>query len=113
MAGSYRLRCPATDKDIGAPVAPDRLKAVKIGPVTGTILEVDHIVEHVTNEHGEVSYRVRWKGQGPEEDTWETKDAFNDPETITEYYRNVSGLPRKRPRGRPRKISVKENGECR
>ena len=55
MAGSYRLRCPASGKDIGAPVPPERLKAIKVGPVTGTTLEVDQIVEHITDEHGDVS----------------------------------------------------------
>ena len=54
MAGSYRLRCPASGMDIGAPVPPERLKAIKVSSDVGTTLEVDHIVEHVKDEQGDV-----------------------------------------------------------
>lgn len=96
MGGSYRLKCPAIEKDIGAPVPPERLKAVKLKPDVRGVFVIDHIVKSRKNPQGEEQYLVRWKGYGPSKDTMEKKEAFNDPETITEYWRKKAVISTRR-----------------
>ena len=96
MGGSYRLKCPATEEVIGAPIPPERLKAVKLEPDDHGVFVIDHIVKSRKNSQGQEQYLVRWKGFGSSEDTWEDKKAFNDPETITEYWRKKSVISTRR-----------------
>ena len=50
--------------------------------------EVDHIVRHKRNNKGQLSYLIRWKGYGPEEDSWENKTNLRHAkETLDEYKR--------------------------
>jgi hypothetical protein len=48
--------------------------------------EVDHIVKHRKTCRGQIQYLVRWKGQGPEDDSWEPAKHFKHAkETLGEY----------------------------
>jgi hypothetical protein len=46
---------------------------------------VDHIVDH-SFEDGVMWYGVRWKGWGPEHDSWVTEDMINDESLIQSYF---------------------------
>jgi transposase InsO family protein len=48
--------------------------------------EVDYIVKH-SEEHGAMKYLVKWKGYDMKDSTWETEEAFNDPQPVERYWR--------------------------
>jgi len=48
--------------------------------------EVDHIVQHKKNNRGQWLFLIRWKGYGPEDDTWEPASNLKHArETLLEY----------------------------
>ena len=51
--------------------------------------EVDRIVEHRRTEDGKVQFRVRWKGHGATEDTWEPYRNLQNCQEALEQYRDV------------------------
>lgn len=63
--------------------------------------EVEKIVSHVSDEDG-VLYLVRWKGYGPQADTWEREEAFMDTGFVQNYHQSLL-LKKKR-----RKLSAKK-----
>ena len=50
--------------------------------------EVEHIIKHRDNG-GTFEYLVKWKGYGVKDATWETEEAFNDPQPIERYFKLV------------------------
>jgi hypothetical protein len=48
--------------------------------------EVDYIVKHM-EEGGVMKYFVKWKGYEMKDSTWETEEAFNDPQPVERYWR--------------------------
>jgi transposase InsO family protein len=48
--------------------------------------EVDYIVKH-TEDDGVMKYLVKWKGYEMKDSTWETEEAFNDPQPVERYWR--------------------------
>jgi hypothetical protein len=49
------------------------------------VYEVDRIIDH-RGEGDNREYRIRWKGYGPEEDTWEpVSNLFDSEHSIQEY----------------------------
>jgi transposase InsO family protein len=50
--------------------------------------EVDYIVKHRETD-GEYHYQVKWKGYDVKEATWETEEAFNDPQPVERYWKLV------------------------
>ena len=51
--------------------------------------EVDRIVDHLRTEDGQVKFRVRWKGHGATEDTWEPYRNLQNCQVALEQYRDV------------------------
>ena len=50
--------------------------------------EVDHIVRHKQNNRRQLLFLIRWKGYGPEDDTWEpASNLKHAKETLLEYKR--------------------------
>src|SRR5258705_8961503 len=48
--------------------------------------EVDHIVRHKRNKHGQWSFLIRWKGCEPKDNSWEPASHLkNAKETVDEY----------------------------
>ncbi|KNC84688.1 hypothetical protein SARC_03093 [Sphaeroforma arctica JP610] len=59
-------------------------------------VEFRHIVKHRTNdETGNLEYLVRWREGDP---TWETAEAFTDPNDIVAYHKDSQTRTRKRRR---------------
>jgi hypothetical protein len=55
------------------------------------IFEVEEILEH--RRHGpRLEYKLRWRGFGPEDDTWEPESNIQAPELIEAYWNKVSGV---------------------
>lgn len=57
---------------------------------------VDTILEHRARDDGTTEYRVRWKGGKDQDATWITGDAFDDPATLTRYFKRARPGRRKR-----------------
>lgn len=58
------------------------------GPVTGrkgNEYEVEAIVDHEIIEGRSKYYKIRWKGFGPEDDTWESEFRIHCPKLIAKY----------------------------
>ena len=54
------------------PVKPHRpAPALEVGQFGGPEWRIGHIMDRQTRRHGQVYYKVHWKGYGPEEDSWE------------------------------------------
>lgn len=51
--------------------------------------EVERIVDHGCNEVG-MWFRVRWKGYGPDSDTWEPENNFMKPSFVRKYLKKVA-----------------------
>lgn len=68
---------------------------------------VDKIVAHRKDSNSSYSYKVRWKGYTPEEDTWETPSSFNDPLTITSYWRRIGEVEPTKAKGK-RKLTARD-----
>lgn len=49
------------------------------------IYEVESIVDHRQNGQSEREYKVRWRGYGPSDDTWEPETDLLDLEIFMEY----------------------------
>lgn len=54
----------------------------------GELLDVEYIMAHqIMGLQNEIHYLVRWKSYGPDKDTWEPLDSFQDClELIQEYW---------------------------
>ena len=50
------------------------------------IYEVDHIMDH-DGSPGDYSYLVKWKGLGPEDDTWVHQTDFHAEDVIKDYWK--------------------------
>ena len=48
--------------------------------------EVDYIVTH-KEVNGQYQYLIKWKGYDKSAATWETEEAFNDPQPVERYFR--------------------------
>ena len=48
--------------------------------------EVDYIMKHRESD-GAFEYLVKWKGYDVKDSTWETEEAFNDPQPVERYFR--------------------------
>jgi hypothetical protein len=82
-------------------VAPSQLKIIRSPPVyTDKEFEVDAIIAH-SGKSPNFSYKVRWKGYGPEHDTWIPADYFKGTEVISDYWERI-GQRRSRSKKRPR-----------
>ena len=54
--------------------------------------EVDHIVRHKKNKRGLFSYLIRWKGYGPEEDSWEPASNLKHAKEVLSSYKMSHNL---------------------
>lgn len=52
------------------------------------VYEVEKIVAHEGNGSGRL-YRIRWKGYGPESDTWEPRKKLECPKLLAKYIAEV------------------------
>ncbi|XP_059618483.1 M-phase phosphoprotein 8-like isoform X2 [Phlebotomus argentipes] len=50
--------------------------------------EVEDIVDHKT-VRGKTQYRIRWKGWGENDDTWEAEDTLSCPDIVARYKKKV------------------------
>jgi hypothetical protein len=64
-------------------------------PPDGKDYEVKAILHHRKNKKGGYEYKVRWKGYGAEDDTWEPTKSFNTKEAINVYWKR-RGTPTRR-----------------
>ena len=84
--GSYTLQ-DAAGVLLSKGVPPSQMKLIS-GDNDNTS-RVESIVDHKKTNKG-ILYRVRWEGYSEADDTWEPKDSFHDPSTITDYYKRRS-----------------------
>jgi hypothetical protein len=56
-------------------------------PPDGINYEVKAILAHRKTKAGGYEYKVRWKGYGEEDDTWEPPSSFNTKEVIDVYWK--------------------------
>ena len=49
--------------------------------------EVDHIVRHKKNRQGRFLFLIRWKGYGPDEDSWEPASNLKHAREILNAYK--------------------------
>lgn len=59
-------------------------KAARKQPAEPAEYEVEKIVGH-KQEGRQISYRIRWKGWGPKDDTWEPEEDLNCDEMLEKY----------------------------
>jgi hypothetical protein len=64
-------------------------------PPDGKNYEVKAILHHRKSKKGGYEYKVRWKGYGAEDDTWEPTKSFNTKEAINVYWKR-RGTPTRR-----------------
>ncbi|SAL97878.1 hypothetical protein [Absidia glauca] len=66
---------------------PSALKGVSQDPILEEEdrWEVESIINH-KGTPGNYQYKVRWKGFGPDADTWEPKEMFDSADTIRMYW---------------------------
>ena len=90
--GAYILR-DEVGEQLDRAVTLDQLKVLKRFPRKYTSLSDDETrfyVERIEDERdrdGRTEYFVKWKGYTRNDNTWETVDAFDDPETIAQWNR--------------------------
>ena len=48
--------------------------------------EVDYIIDH-KEVNGQYRYLIKWKGYDKKEATWESEEAFNDPQPVERYFK--------------------------
>ena len=48
--------------------------------------QVDYIISH-KEVNGQYQYLIKWKGYDKSEATWETEEAFNDPQPVERYFK--------------------------
>lgn len=56
------------------------------------VYELEAIVAH-KKEHGKYYYKIRWKGYGPEDDTWEPSDNIHNTVSIANYWERLGQTP--------------------
>ena len=66
--------------------------------------EVEYIMDHRDNR-GAYEYKVKWKGYGIKDATWEKEDSFDDPATIERYFKLLSAKQQAK-RARANRIST-------
>jgi transposase InsO family protein len=73
------------------------------------IYEVDHIMDH-DGSPGDYSYLVRWKGYGPEDDTWVHQTDFHAEDVIRDYWKALgTNMPTRRLSKRKHSLSRQDN----
>ncbi|XP_055685478.1 M-phase phosphoprotein 8 isoform X1 [Lutzomyia longipalpis] len=50
--------------------------------------EVEDIIDHKVSR-GKTTYRIRWKGWGPKDDTWEAEDTLSCPDIVARYKKKM------------------------
>lgn len=85
--GSYVLKDESGDL-LPIDVPPSQLKLISQDDIVPAdeLYEVEKIIAHQVNSDGKMTYKVRWKGYGPDDDTWEPYEHFTSTEPITEYW---------------------------
>eukprot|EP01083_Nonionella_stella_P012318 34949_1 len=79
-----------------ATATPQATEATQEGEATGDADEIEAVIDYVSNEteeHGDIFnvYRIKWKGFGLSDATWEPKDHLNDAsEMIDRYNRQIN-----------------------
>ena len=97
-SGNYLLRSVEGTEyvrppNVLKPVSPEILKGLD---VQDTIYaEVDHILDHKTDDKGETLYKVRWKNQGAVLDSWLAHKDFLDYGPIQAYVKRDSRKSKK------------------
>lgn len=61
------------------------------------VYEVEKIIAHEGNGSGRL-YRIRWKGYGPESDTWEPRKKLECPKLLAKYVAEVKFVRKKNSR---------------
>ncbi|KAF9371897.1 hypothetical protein BGX21_004964, partial [Mortierella sp. AD011] len=88
--GAYVLK-DATGTELHRKYAPSQLKVVLVEPKDPNAYVVRKILDHSEpdKEHKEWYYLVRWKGYGPEHDSWEPYSNFFETKCIRDYWNNA------------------------
>ena len=50
--------------------------------------EVDYIIDHRVRG-GRYEYLIKWKGYDKSDASWETEEAFNDPQPVERYFKLI------------------------
>ncbi|KAB5590188.1 hypothetical protein CTheo_6381 [Ceratobasidium theobromae] len=79
--------------------------------------KVDHIVDSEFDKEGTLCFRIRWKGYGPDWDTWEPLEHLdNANEKLQEFYADNPDAPKQGNRPKPvkrrRRKAVKLQSGC-
>jgi hypothetical protein len=70
---------------------------------------VQSIIDDRVNDQGLTEVRVRWRGYGEADDTWEKASSFDDGATLANYWRRKQNKKRARSVGpKPKKTLSKK-----
>ncbi|KAF9342090.1 hypothetical protein BGX26_008392, partial [Mortierella sp. AD094] len=88
--GAYVLK-DATGAELHRKYAPSQLKVVLVEPEDPNAYVIKKVLDHKapTKEQKEWYYLVRWKGYGPDHDSWEPYSNFFETKCIRDYWDNT------------------------
>ena len=71
--------------------------------------EIESILSHRENDHGELEYLIHWKGLAKTRSTWTNENEFIDTAIIERYFRDQSVINSTKRKARVHSLSINTN----